>query len=63
MTQNAAVNEQQNPPDDEGIRATTLAHVNFSLFRQLISLGTTREKICATLCLNHNEYDYLAHLR
>ena len=49
-------------PSDEGIRAKTLAHVNFGLFRELVNLGTSRERICATLCLNNSEYEYLAHL-
>lgn len=47
----------------EGVRARTLAYVNFGLFRELIKLGTSRERICATLCLNNSEYDYLAHLQ
>ena len=49
-------------PAVEGVRAKTLAHVNFGLFRELIKLGTSRERICATLCLNNSEYEYLAHL-
>jgi hypothetical protein len=50
-------------PSMEGIRARTLAYVNFGLFRELISRGTSRDRICATLCLNQSEYDYLALLR
>ncbi len=50
-------------PSMEGIRARTLAYVNFGLFRELISRGTSRDRICATLCLNQSEYDYLVHLR
>ena len=48
---------------DEGVRATTVARVNFGLFRELLKLGTSRERICATLRLNNSEYDYLTHLR
>ncbi len=47
----------------EGVRARTLAYVNFGLFRELLKLGTSRERICATLSLNNCEYEYLAHLR
>jgi hypothetical protein len=50
-------------PSLEGVRARTLAYVNFGLFRELIKRGTSRERICTTLCLNHSEYDYLAHLQ
>ena len=50
-------------PTDEGVRAMTLAHVNLGLFRQLIRLGISRERICATLRLNNSEYDYLTHLQ
>ena len=54
--------QHQTFPTDAGVRATALAHVNFGLFRELIKLGTSRERICATLCLNNSEYDYLSHL-
>ena len=47
----------------EGVRARTLAYVNFGLFRELLKLGTSRERICATLSLNDCEYEYLADLR
>ncbi len=47
----------------EGVRARTLAYVNFGLFRELVKLGTSRERICATLSLNNSEYEYLAHLQ
>jgi hypothetical protein len=47
----------------EGVRARTLAYVNFGLFRELLKRGTSPERICATLCLNRSEYEYLAHLQ
>lgn len=49
-------------PSEGGVRARTLAYVNFGLFRELIRLGASRERICTTLCLNHSEYDYLKNL-
>ena len=61
---NAKTNQvNDTAPSLKGVRARTLAYVNFGLFRELISRGTSRDRICATLCLNHSEYDYLAHLR
>ena len=50
-------------PSLEGVRARTLAYVNFGLFRELIKRGTSRDRICNTLCLNNSEYEYLANLR
>ena len=37
----------------------TLAHLNYSLFRQLRKLGTSRERICAVLNLTPAEFDYV----
>lgn len=55
-------NEQRTVPSLEGVRAKTLAYVNFGLFMELINRGASRERVCATLCLNNDEYEYLAHL-
>ena len=57
-----ANHDRQALPSLEGVRARTLAYVNFGLFRELIKRGTSRDRICATLCLNSSEYEYLAHL-
>jgi hypothetical protein len=39
-----------------------LASLDFGLFRTLHSMGTSRERICLTMCLNEIQYDYLAGL-
>ncbi len=39
-----------------------LASLDFGLFRTLHSMGTSRERICFTMCLDETQYDYLAGL-
>jgi hypothetical protein len=63
MQTNTSQQDQQVVPSLDGVRAKTLAHVNFGLFRELISRGTSPERVCTTLCLNSSEYEYLAQLR
>ncbi len=41
------------------ISDATLAHLNFSVFRQLRKLGTSRARICAVLNLTPAEFDYV----
>ena len=44
------------------ISAQKLAYLNFGLFRSLYSLGTDRDRICAALGLNSEEFDYLLEI-
>ena len=37
----------------------TLAHLNMNVFRQLLRLGTSRERMCAVMNLSNQEYDYI----
>ncbi len=39
-----------------------LARVNFNLLGSLFSLGTSRERICDTMLLSGEEFDYLVEL-
>ena len=39
-----------------------LASLDFGLFRTLHSMGTSRERICLTMCLTETQYDFLADL-
>ena len=45
-----------------GIDPMTLVMLNFCLFRSLHSRGTSREKICSTMLLNDDEFDYIVGL-
>lgn len=45
-----------------GIDPMTLVMLNFGLFRSLYSMGTSRERICATMLLNSDEFDYIVGL-
>lgn len=45
-----------------GVNARTLAHLNFGIFRQLRSLGTSKERICSVLRLSPTDYDYIEQL-
>ena len=45
-----------------GMDPKTLASLDFGLFRALTSLGTSRERICATLRIDPAQYDYIASL-
>ena len=62
MQSATTIRAEHTSPSDGEIRAKTLARVNFGLFRELVNLGTSRERICATLCLKNSEYEYLANL-
>jgi hypothetical protein len=39
-----------------------LARLDLGLLRSLHKLGTSRERICAVLCLSAEEYDYVSRL-
>ena len=39
-----------------------LARLDLGLLRSLNKLGTSRERICAVLCLSPEEYDYASTL-
>jgi hypothetical protein len=45
---------------ETGIDHLTLARLDIGLFRCLTNLGTSRERICAALCLSHAEYDHIS---
>lgn len=45
-----------------GIDPMTLVMLNFCLFRSLYSMGTSRERICSSLLLNDDEFDYIVGL-
>ncbi len=40
----------------------TLAYLDMRVFRQLLKLGTSRERICAVMNLRPEEYDYVCGL-
>lgn len=44
------------------INPATLAYVNFGLFKNLCALGTSRERICAALCISSVDFDSLWEL-
>jgi hypothetical protein len=37
----------------------TLAQLDYGLFRALLRLGTSKQRICSALCLSYAEYDYI----
>jgi hypothetical protein len=39
-----------------------LARLDLGLLRSLHKLGTSRQRICAVLCLSAEEYDYVSRL-
>ena len=45
-----------------GIDPMTLVMLNFSAFRALYSMGTSRERICSSMLLNDDEFDYIVGL-
>lgn len=44
------------------ISERTLAYLDMRVFRQLLKLGTSRERICAVMNLRPEEYDYVCSL-
>lgn len=54
--------DEINTSGRRGIDPMTLVMLNFGLFRSLYSMGTSREKICATMLLNTDEFDYIVGL-
>ncbi len=49
------------PTDEDAftIDPLTLAHLDYGLFRALLRLGTSKQRICSALCLSYAEYDYI----
>jgi hypothetical protein len=47
---------------DTAIDPMTLARLDIGLFRNLLSIGTPRQRICSTFCLSATEYDYITRL-
>ncbi len=42
------------------IDPATLTHLDYGLFRALVRLGTSKQRICSALCLSYAEYDHLS---
>jgi len=48
--------------EDFIIDPVTLANLDVGLFKALLNLGTSRERICSALCLSYAEFDYISTL-
>ena len=44
------------------IDPVTLAYLDFGLFKSLFKLGVSRERICSTLTISYEDFDYLRKL-
>ena len=40
----------------------TLATLDFGLFRALCRLGTSRDRICAALCISYADFEHISKL-
>lgn len=45
-----------------GIDPTTLACLDFGLFKSLCKLGVSRERVCSALCISYEDFDYIREL-
>ncbi len=54
--------ESVNLTRSRGVDPMTLVMLNFGLFRYLHVMGASREKICSTLLLNNDEFEYIVGL-
>ena len=53
---------QSGEESNYSINPITLAYLDFGLFKSLCKLGVSRERICTTLRINQQDFDYLHEL-